>query len=89
VNVLLLQMERAKDIEDLGGLVGAPPEATEGNPVLPLDAGEGPSAMPVPAMAGENPASAPDPMVEGAPEAVAEPAVEDPTAAVVPSQVAK
>jgi hypothetical protein len=89
VNVLLLQMERAEDIEDLGGLVGAPPEAAEGNPVLPLDASEGPSAAPVPAMAGEDPASAPEPTVEGAPEAVAEPAVEDPTAAVVPSQVAK
>jgi hypothetical protein len=89
VNVLLLQMERAEDVEDLGGLVGAPPEAAEGNPVLPLDAGEGPSAAPVPAMAGEDPASAPEPMVEGALEAMAEPAVEDPTTAVVPSQVAK
>jgi hypothetical protein len=48
VNVLLLQMERAEDVEDLGGLVGAPPEAAEGNPVLPSDAGEGPSAVPVP-----------------------------------------
>jgi hypothetical protein len=45
--VLLLQMERAEDVEDLGGLVGAPPEAAEGNPVLPSDAGEGPSAVPV------------------------------------------
>jgi hypothetical protein len=89
VNVLLLQMERAEDIEDLGGLVGAPPEVAEGNPVLPLDAGEGPSVVPVPAMASEDPASAPAPTVEGAPEAVAEPAVEDLTAAAVPSQVAK
>ena len=85
--MLLLQMERAEDVEDLGGLVGAPPEAAEGNPVLPSDAGEGPSVVPVPAMAGEDPASAPEPTVEGAPEVVAEPAVEDPT--VVPSQVAK
>jgi hypothetical protein len=52
VNVLLLQMERAEDVEDLGGLVGAPPEAAEVKPVLPSDAGEGPSAAPVPAMAG-------------------------------------
>jgi hypothetical protein len=27
----LLQMERAEDVEDLGGLVGAPPKAAEGN----------------------------------------------------------
>jgi hypothetical protein len=89
VNVLLLQMERAEDVEDLGGLVGALPEAAEVNLVLPSDADEGPSTVPVPAMAGEDPASAPAPTVEGAPEVVAEPAVEDPTAAAVPSQVAK
>ena len=82
-------MERAEDVEDLGGLVGAPPEAAEVNPVLPSDAGEGPSAMPVPAMAGEDPVSAPEPTVEGAPEVVAEPAVEGPTAADAPTQVAK
>jgi hypothetical protein len=57
--------------------------------VLPSDAGEGLSAVPVPAMAGEDPASAPEPTVEGAPEVVAEPVVEDTTAAAVPSQVAK
>jgi hypothetical protein len=89
VNVLLLQMERAEDVEDLGGLVGAPLEAAEGNLVLPSDAGEGPSGALVPAMAGEDPASGPEPTVEGAPEAVVEPAVEDPTVAAVPSQVAK
>jgi hypothetical protein len=89
VNVLLLRMERAEDVEDLGGLVGVPPEAAEVNPVLPSDAGEGPSVVPVPVMAGEDPVPAPAPTVEGAPEVVAEPAVEDPTAAVVPSQVAK
>ena len=82
--MLLLQMERAEDIEDLGGLVGASPEAAEVKSVLPSDAGEGPSAAP-----DEDPASAPASTVEGAPEVVAEPAVEDPTAAVVPSQVAK
>jgi hypothetical protein len=52
MNVLLLQMERAEDVEDFGGLVGAPPEATEVKPVLPSDAGEGPSDAPVPAVAG-------------------------------------
>jgi hypothetical protein len=89
VNVLLLQMERAEDVEDLGGLVGAPPEAAEVNPVLPSDVGEGPSAVPVPAMAGEDPLSAPAPTVEGALKVAAEPAVEDPMAAAGPSQVAK
>jgi hypothetical protein len=82
-------MERAEDVEDFRDLVGAPLEATEGKPVLPLDAGEGPSDAPVPAVAGEDPVSAPVPTVEGAQEVVAEPAVEDPTAAAAPSQVAK
>ena len=89
MNVLLLQMERAEDVEDLGGLVGAPPEAAKVNPVLPSDAGEGPSVAPVPAMAGEDPVSAPVPTVEGAQEVVAEPAAEDPTAAAGPLQVAE
>jgi hypothetical protein len=89
VNVLLLQMERAEDIEDLRGLVGASPEAAEVQPVLPLDASEGPSAAPVPAMAGKDPVSAPALMAEGALEVVAEPAVEGPTTAAMPSQVAK
>ena len=70
MNVLLLQMERAEDVEDLGGLVDVPPEAAEVNPVLPSDAGEGPSVAPVPAMAGEDPVSAPVPTVEGAQEVV-------------------
>jgi hypothetical protein len=89
MNVLLLQMERAEDVEDFGGLVGAPPEATKGNPVLPSDAGEGPSDAPVPAVASEDPVSAPVPTVEGAQEVVVEPAVEGPAAEAVPSQVAK
>jgi hypothetical protein len=89
VNVLLLQMERAEDVKDLGGLVGAPPEAAEVNPVLPSDAGEGPSVVPMPAMAGEDPVSAPAPTVEGALKVATEPTVEDPTAAARPSQVAK
>ena len=85
MNVLLLQMERAEDVEDLGGLIDAPPEAVEVNPVLTSDAGEGPSAVPVLTVAGEDPVSAPAPTVEDAQKVVAEPAVEDPTAAAVPS----
>jgi hypothetical protein len=90
VNVLLLQMERAEDVEDLGSLVGAPPEVVEANLVLPLDAGEGPSAMAVPAMTGGgDPLSAPAPTIEGALEVADEPPAEDPMAAAGPSQVAK
>jgi hypothetical protein len=89
MNVLLLQMEHAEDIEDFGGLVSASPEAAEVKPVLPLDAGEGPSDAPVPAVADEDPVSAPVPTVEGAQEVVAEPTVEGPTTAAAPSQVAK
>ena len=82
-------MAHAEDVEDLEALVDALPEAAEVNPVPPLDAGEGSSAAPMPTVAGEDPVSAPAPTVEGAPEVVAEPTVEDPTAAAVPSQVAK
>jgi hypothetical protein len=86
---MLLQMERAEYVEDFGSLAGAPPKAAEVNPVLPSDAGEGPSAVPVPTVAGEDPVSAPAPTAEGSLKVVAEPAVEDPTAAAGPSQVAK
>jgi hypothetical protein len=89
MSVLLLQMAHAEDVEDLGGLNSASPEAAEGRPVLPLDAGEGPSDVPVLAAAGEDPVSAPVPTAEGAQEVVAEPAVEGPTAVDVPAQVAK
>jgi hypothetical protein len=82
-------MECAEDVKDFGGLVGVPPEAAKVNPVMPSDVGEGPSAMPVPAMAGEDPVSAPAPTVEGDLKVAAEPAVEDPTAVAGPSQVAK
>jgi hypothetical protein len=85
----LLQMERAEDVEDLGGLTGAPPKAAEVNPMLTSDAGEGPSAVPVLTVAGEDPVSAPAVTAEDALKVVAEPAVEDPTTADVPSQVAK
>jgi hypothetical protein len=73
----------------LRSLVGAPPEAAEGKPVLPSDAGEDPSDAPVPAAAGEDPVLAAVLTAEGAQEVVAEPAVEGPTAATAPSQVAK
>jgi hypothetical protein len=77
-------MERAEDVEDFGALA-APPEATEVNPVLPSDAGEGLLAMPLPIMAGEDPVSAHAPTVEDALKVVAELAVEDPTVATAPS----
>jgi hypothetical protein len=89
MSVLLLQMAHAEDIENLGGLDGAPPEATKVNPVPPSDAGEGSSAVPVPTVAGEDSTSTPAPMGEDAARVVAEPAAEDPTAAAGPSQVAE
>jgi hypothetical protein len=83
-------MECAKDVEDFGSLVGTPLEVVEAKPVLPLDAGEGPSTEAVPAMTGsEGPLSAPAPTIEGALEVADEPLAEDPTAATGPSQVAK
>jgi hypothetical protein len=87
MSVLLLQMVRAEDVEDLGDLVGAPPEA-EVNPVPPLSAGEGSSAAPMPTVSGEGPLPAPAPTAEDPPKVVAEPAAEDPMAAARPSQVA-
>ena len=87
--VLLLQMAHAEDVEDLGGLDGAPPEDAEVNPVPPSDAGEESSTVPVPTMAGEDPTSAPAPAGEDALRVVAEPAAEDPTTAAGPSQVAE
>jgi hypothetical protein len=87
--VLLLQMARAEDVEDLGGLAGAPSEAAKVNPVPPVDAGEGSSVVPVPTVAGEDPMSAPAPTGEDALRVAAEPVAEDPTAAAGPSQVAE
>ena len=66
MNVLMLQTERAEDVEDFGSLVSAPPEAAEGKPVLPSYAGEGPLDAPVPAAAGEDPVLAAVPTAEGA-----------------------
>jgi hypothetical protein len=87
--VLLLQMARAEDVEDLGGLASAPPEAMEVNPVPPSNAGEGSSAIRVPTMAGEDTLSAPAPTSEDALRVAAKPAAEDPTSATGPSQVAE
>jgi hypothetical protein len=89
MSVLLLQMAHAEDVEDLGGLAGAPPEAAEANLVPSSDAGEGSSAVPVPTVAGEDPLSAPVPTSEDALRVAAEPTAEDPTAAAGPSQVAE
>jgi hypothetical protein len=88
MSVLLLQMACAEDVEDLGDLVGAPPEA-EVNPVPPSSASEGSSAAPVPTVAGEGPLPAPAPTAEEPPKVVVEPAAEDPMVAVGPSQVAE
>jgi hypothetical protein len=93
MSVLLLQMRHAEDVEDLGGLDGALPEAAEVNPVPPSDAGEGTSATLAPTAASEGPAPAPVPTGEDALRVVAEPAAElaaeDPTSAAGPSQVAE
>jgi hypothetical protein len=89
MSVLLLQMAHAEDVEDLGGVDGAPLEVAEVNPVMPSDAGEGSSTVPVPTVAGEDSASAPAPTGVDALRVVAEPAAEDPTAAAGPSQVAE
>ena len=92
MSVLLLQMARAEDVEDLRDLNGARPEA-EVNPVLPEaevnpEAVEGSSAGPVPTVSGEGSLPAPAPTAEGPPKAVAELAAEDHKAAAGPSQVA-
>jgi hypothetical protein len=89
MSVLLLQMAHAEDVEDLVGLDSTLPEAAEVDPVPPSDAGEGPSVTPAPTAAGEDPAPAPAPTGADALKVLAEPAAEDPTAAVGPSHVAK
>ena len=92
MSVLLLQMARAEDVEDLGDLNSARPEA-EVNLVLPEaevnpEAAEVSSAGPVPTVSGEGSLPAPAPTAEGPPKVVAELAAEDPKAAAGPSQVA-
>jgi hypothetical protein len=96
MSVLLLQMVRAEDVEDLGDLNGAQPEAevnpvlpeAEVDPTLPSEAGEGSSAAPVSTMFGEGSLPAPVPTVEDPLKAVAGLAAQDPMAAAGPSQVA-
>jgi hypothetical protein len=96
MSVLLLQMARAEDVEDLGDLNGAWPEAevnpvlpeAEVNPALPSKAGEGSSAAHVSTVSGEGSLPAPAPTAEDPPKVVAEQAAEDPMAAAGPSQVA-
>jgi hypothetical protein len=96
MSVMLLQMARAKDVEDLGDLNGVRPEA-EVNPVLPeaevdparrSETVEGSSARPVSTVSGEGSLLTPAPTAEHPPKVVAEPAAEDPMAAAGPSQVA-
>jgi hypothetical protein len=86
MSVLLLQMARAEDVEDLGDLNGAWPEPKV-NPTLPSEAGEGSSAAPVSTLSGEGSLPAPAPMVEDPPKVLEELAAEDPMA-VGPLQVA-
>jgi hypothetical protein len=89
MSVLLLQMAHAEGVEDLGGLDGMLPKAAGVDLALPFDAGEGPSSTPMPSGAGEDLAPAPTPTCEDGSNAVIEPAVEDPAAAIGPSQVAE
>jgi hypothetical protein len=85
----LLQMAHAKGVEDLGGLVGALPEAARADLAPSSDASEGPSSTPAPTRAGEDSAPAPAPTCEDTSKAVVEPAAKDPMAAADPSQVAE
>jgi hypothetical protein len=96
MNVLLLQMAHDEEVEDLGDLDSTLPDSTlpEASGVElapPPDAGKGPSATPAPTGGGEDPAPAPAPSGGGedVSKPVVEPAAEDPTAAVGPSQVAE
>jgi hypothetical protein len=94
MSVLLLQMARDEEVEDLGDLDSTLPEASllEASGVdlaPPFDAGKGPSSTPVPTGDGEDPVPAPAPTGEDASEAMIEPAVEDPTAVAGPSLVAE
>jgi hypothetical protein len=86
MSVLLLQMARAEDVEDLGDLNGARPEA-EVDSTLPSEAGEGSSAAPVSTVSSEGSFPAPAPMAEDPSKAVEELAAEDPMAVAGPSQV--
>jgi hypothetical protein len=94
MNVLLLQMARAEDVEDFGHLNGAWPEAevnlvlpeAEVDPALPPETSEGSFAAPASNESGEGSLPAPAPMAEDPPKA--ELAAEDPVAVAGPLQVA-
>jgi hypothetical protein len=92
--VLLLQMEHAEEVEDLGDLDSTLPDSTlsEASTVElapPSDAGKGPSATPAPTGAGEGPTPAPALAGEDASKSMGEPAAKDPVAAAGPSKVAE
>ena len=96
MSVLLLQMARAEDVEDLGDLNGAWPEA-EVNPVLPEaevdptpppETGEGSLATPASTVSGGGSSPAPALVAEDPPKAAMELAAEDAMAAAGSSQVA-
>jgi hypothetical protein len=92
LNVLLLQMAHAEEVEDLGGLDSALPVTSGVEVPPPSDAGEGTSTVPastVPTGASEDPAPSPTPTDEDVSKAVVEPAAEDPAAVAGPSQVAE
>ena len=96
MNVLLLQMARAEDVEDLGDLNVARPEDEVNSvlleagvdPVLRSEAVEGSSARPVSTLSGEGSLPAPAPTAEDPLKAVAELVAEDPMATAGLSQVA-
>ena len=88
LTLLFLQMAHAEEVEDLGDLDSALPVTSGVEVVPPPDASEGPSTVPAPTVptgASEDPALT----GEEALKVVAEPATEDPTALVGPSQVAE
>jgi hypothetical protein len=93
---VLLQMARAEEVEDIGRLNNALPEA-EANPVVaeaevdpaPLpETGEGSHAAPASTVSGGGSPAATVPVAEDLPKAATEPASEDPVAAAGSSQVA-
>jgi hypothetical protein len=90
--VLLLQMARANEVEDLGKLDSSLPVASGVEVAPPTDAGKGPSTAPVttaPTGDGEDLAPAGGQTGGDASKAMVETAAEDPAAAARPSQVAE
>ena len=88
LTLLFLQIAHAEEVEDLGDLDSVLPVTSGVEAAPPSDASEGPSTVPAPTVptgASEDPA----PTGEDALKAVAEPAAEDPTTLVGPSQVAE